>query len=337
MAGRAPSSRARPVLQCADSHRTGECFYHLGLPSRGERFGDDPIMRAGAGSRCLRRGCDCDPARPRRCLSATYHAPALREAPGVDSRFHPGATAALGAHLTDCGEYRAGFANDVDATHQRPSRPSTCQQRGIVLAYVASAKLGRIKALEGHAEESQTLDFKKELGKSHEIAKDLAALALGGGVLIYGATEDKASAVDDEIIPFPLKQVEERFQQISGSAIAPPLDIEVELLRVQPGDAEGVAVVVVPPSPMAPHQVNHRYPVRRGTMGTPLARRRRHDSSVIDARPNRSATSRYAASSAARCGWRTAPWRSIVLASGPPRRLPLATQRRSYCDAHRRR
>jgi len=51
-----------------------------------------------------------------------------------------------------------------------------------------------VKALEGHAEETQTLDFKKELGKSHEIAKDLAALALGGGVLIYGADEDKESA-----------------------------------------------------------------------------------------------------------------------------------------------
>jgi len=112
-----------------------------------------------------------------------------------------------------------------------------------------------VKALEGHAEETQVLDFKR----------DLAALALGGGVLVYGADEDKEGAVVHEIIPFPLKQVEERLQQIAGSAIAPPLDIEVQLLRAQPGDTQGVAIVIVPPSPMAPHQVSSRFPVRRGT------------------------------------------------------------------------
>lgn len=41
-----------------------------------------------------------------------------------------------------------------------------------------------IEALKGQAEESSTLDFKKDLGSSSEIAKDLAAMALNGGVLV---------------------------------------------------------------------------------------------------------------------------------------------------------
>ena len=42
-----------------------------------------------------------------------------------------------------------------------------------------------LKALEGHAEESRTLDFKREPGSNAEMAKDIAALTVNGGVLIY--------------------------------------------------------------------------------------------------------------------------------------------------------
>jgi hypothetical protein len=122
-----------------------------------------------------------------------------------------------------------------------------------------------IEALKGHAEESSTLDFKKELGSSSEIAKDLAAMALNGGVLVYGVEEDKATGIAADIRPIPLKQVEERLRQIAGSGVAPPVDFDVQLMREHPGDTVGVVVVVVPASPLAPHQANHRYPFRRGT------------------------------------------------------------------------
>jgi hypothetical protein len=122
-----------------------------------------------------------------------------------------------------------------------------------------------IAALKGQAEESSTLDFKRALGSSSELAKDLAAMALNGGVLVYGVDEDTATNLAADIKPIPLKQVEERLRQIAGSAVAPPIDFDIELIREQPSDTEGVVVVVVPASPLAPHQANHRYPFRRGT------------------------------------------------------------------------
>lgn len=122
-----------------------------------------------------------------------------------------------------------------------------------------------IEALLGQAEESSTLDFKRELGSSSEIAKDLAAMALNGGVLVYGVEEDKTTGIAVGIAPVPLKQVEERLRQIAGSGVAPPIDFDVKLIREKPSDPNGVVVVVVPASPLAPHQANHRYPSRRGT------------------------------------------------------------------------
>jgi len=122
-----------------------------------------------------------------------------------------------------------------------------------------------IAALKGQAEESSTLDFKEQLGSSSEIAKDLAAMALNGGVLLYGVKEDTATGIAADITPIPLKQIEERLQQIAGSSVAPPVDVDVQLVREQPGDTTGVVAVVVPASPLAPHQANHRYPFRRGT------------------------------------------------------------------------
>lgn len=122
-----------------------------------------------------------------------------------------------------------------------------------------------VEALKGHAEESSTLDFKRQIGSNPEIAKDLAAMALNGGVLVYGVEEDKDTGVAAEIKPVPLKQVEERIRQIAGSGVSPPVDLDVHLIREQPGDLAGVVVVVVPASPLAPHQANHRYPFRRGT------------------------------------------------------------------------
>jgi hypothetical protein len=108
-----------------------------------------------------------------------------------------------------------------------------------------------IAALKGQAEESSTLDFKKELGSSSEIAKDLAAMALNGGVLVYGVEEDKTTGIASDVKPIALKQVEERLRQIAGSGVAPPVDLDVQLIREQPGDSTGVVVGVVPASPLS--------------------------------------------------------------------------------------
>lgn len=123
-----------------------------------------------------------------------------------------------------------------------------------------------LEALLGQAEESPSLDFKRQLaGENAELAKDLAAMTVNGGVLVYGVEENRATGLACELRPFALRGVEERLRQVAGSRIAPTPDFGGELLA-SPADAGvGVVVVVVPPSLSAPHQVDGRYPCRRGT------------------------------------------------------------------------
>jgi hypothetical protein len=128
-----------------------------------------------------------------------------------------------------------------------------------------------VEALKGQAQESQALDFKRQIGTNPEIAKDIAAMTVNGGVLIYGVDEDKETLLATEITPITLKGAEEKLHQVAGSRVRPTPDFEVVTIP-DPADATvGVAVVVVPASSQAPHQWEDRYPVRRGTTTEYLA------------------------------------------------------------------
>ncbi len=59
-----------------------------------------------------------------------------------------------------------------------------------------------IEGLVGVAEETLRLDFKRELGnKNEEAAKDIAAMTLNEGTLVYGVDGDKAMGVVRAITP----------------------------------------------------------------------------------------------------------------------------------------
>jgi hypothetical protein len=122
-----------------------------------------------------------------------------------------------------------------------------------------------LESLKGSAEETTSLDFKRELTKNAEIAKDLAAMTVNGGVILYGVDEDKTTRLASEIVPIQLAGVEEKLRQIAGSQIAPTPDFDVEVITNPEDDASGVVAVVVPASSLAPHQTNARYPFRHGT------------------------------------------------------------------------
>jgi predicted HTH transcriptional regulator len=122
-----------------------------------------------------------------------------------------------------------------------------------------------ISALIGQAEETANLDFKQELSKNPELAKDVSAMTINGGVLIYGVEEDQLTRIAIAIHKFPLSGVEERIRQTIGSRVAPVPAIEVLPITEKPGDSDGILVIVVPPSSSVPHQANHRYPRRSGT------------------------------------------------------------------------
>src|SRR4051794_33714300 len=123
-----------------------------------------------------------------------------------------------------------------------------------------------ITALIGFAQETATLEFKRDITRNaQELAKDIAAMTLNGGVVIYGIDEDPNTQVAARVARVVFQGAEERIQQIVASNIAPPVQVQVDRIRQAPGDADGVIVVVVPPSALTPHQVAGRYPRRDGT------------------------------------------------------------------------
>lgn len=74
----------------------------------------------------------------------------------------------------------------------------------------------------GTIEESITFDAKQELpSKNQELAKDVAAMATDGGVLLYGLGED-AHSRPTVLNPIPLQGAPERISQIVQTSIAEP-------------------------------------------------------------------------------------------------------------------
>jgi hypothetical protein len=113
--------------------------------------------------------------------------------------------------------------------------------------------------------ESSSLDFKRQVGKNEEIAKDIAAMTVNGGVLLYGVDEDKETCVATALLPVPIAGVEEKLRQVSGTRISPSPDIQVHVIANPSDEANGVVAVAIPASALAPHQANGRFPCRRGT------------------------------------------------------------------------
>jgi len=123
----------------------------------------------------------------------------------------------------------------------------------------------RVEALLGDAEETATLDFKRELTSNAEIAKDIAAMTVSGGVIVYGVDEAEGTITAATIVAFPLSGVEEKLRNVTGSLIAPAPYFDVYPIA-SPDDGDiGVVVLAIPASSLAPHQVKGRYPYRRGT------------------------------------------------------------------------
>jgi hypothetical protein len=123
-----------------------------------------------------------------------------------------------------------------------------------------------IEALVGKAEETASLDFKRAISKnSREVAKDIAAMTVDGGVLLYGVDEDASTRLASAITKVPLAGQEERLRQITGSNIRPTPAVEVRALTETAGDTHGVIVLAVPRSALAPHEVDGTFPRRSGT------------------------------------------------------------------------
>lgn len=114
------------------------------------------------------------------------------------------------------------------------------------------------RAVTDGIEESPWLDAKRELSTTAEVAKDVAAMANDGGVLLYGVGEDSEGTLS-EVVPIEsLSRVEERISNAVRDLIHNPPAIHVSPLEDSPGSRTGCLAVVVPRSPLAPHMVEGR-------------------------------------------------------------------------------
>ena len=117
-----------------------------------------------------------------------------------------------------------------------------------------------IAAKARHLVETHVLDIKRELppgseSANKELARDLASLAIDGGLLIIGVDEDK----DYALTPVPLEGLAERVEQVAGSRIDEPLPLTFIEIESAAKAADGYLIVRVPASPRAPHMVENRY------------------------------------------------------------------------------
>lgn len=121
-----------------------------------------------------------------------------------------------------------------------------------------------LEAACGVVAEAIDLDFKAQLTSNAEIAKDLAAMTVQGGVIAYGIDEDD-KAVAEAITPLELRNAPERIQQVVDSAIWPPPIVEIDTIKNPEDSTMGVLLVTVPASALAPHYTRERFPARSGT------------------------------------------------------------------------
>lgn len=126
------------------------------------------------------------------------------------------------------------------------------------------------KLIDGKIKESLTLDYKGELGRNEEIAKDISAFAnTSGGVIVYGIIEKDNLPVSINWIES--KGVRERIENVLISRIQPNIE-EYEINSIEnPSDpSKAIFTVHVPQSLNAPHMVNHRYYKRYKFQSPPM-------------------------------------------------------------------
>jgi hypothetical protein len=110
----------------------------------------------------------------------------------------------------------------------------------------------------GELEETALFDAKQALPatskQNSSVAVDVAAMSTAGGVLLYGVGED----ADERLTvrsPLTLAGAPERIALIVQTSIAEVPHIEFRPYPLSDDPTKGYLLVIVPPSPRAPHQV----------------------------------------------------------------------------------
>lgn len=134
--------------------------------------------------------------------------------------------------------------------------------------------------------EDHHTDFKRQLDEgakaNKELAVDVASFAVDGGRLYIGVNEEDHPP---SLHPVQIEGLAERIDQVARSRIRPPLHLRCHQIVEPEAPEKGYLVVVVPPSPDAPHQVDGRYRGRGDTTNRVLS-----DSEVRDLLARRART-----------------------------------------------
>src|SRR5215213_7687404 len=112
-------------------------------------------------------------------------------------------------------------------------------------------------AKRGDLEETPSFDAKAQLpapGKNASLAVDVAAMSTDGGVLLYGIAEDENKR-PTVLHPITLAGAADRIDQIVSNGLAEVPYIDVREYQCADDPSKGYLLVIVPPSPRAPHQV----------------------------------------------------------------------------------
>nr|WP_015061905.1 hypothetical protein [Arthrobacter sp. J3.40]AFK89281.1 hypothetical protein [Arthrobacter sp. J3.40] len=115
----------------------------------------------------------------------------------------------------------------------------------------------------GTLRESHYLEVKQSANNS-SIAATLASLAIDGGTFILGIEEVTDDKKNKSLNPKPLltEGLPERIDQIARNSVEPSLIVRTRIIPSAQDSNHGYAVVVVPPSPVAPHMAGGKYYAR---------------------------------------------------------------------------
>ncbi|MEA2177616.1 MAG: hypothetical protein QOG77_913 [Solirubrobacteraceae bacterium] len=131
---------------------------------------------------------------------------------------------------------------------------------------------GRVGA--GELSEHAGLEAKQEIaGNTFKVARAVAAMATAGGIIVYGVAEDEHGRLA-RLAPIDLHGAAERVDSIVRDGVREAPTIRMVALERNDDPGRGYLVVVVPPSPRAPHMVilngDNRFYGRSATATRPL-------------------------------------------------------------------
>ena len=118
----------------------------------------------------------------------------------------------------------------------------------------------RTAASGGLLEETHYVELKRAIpqgaGANKELARDIASLAVDGGLLLVGIDEETEPP---SLTPLTLAGLPERIEQVARSLIDEPLPLRLRTIPATGSPAEGYVAISVPVSARAPHMVDGRY------------------------------------------------------------------------------